>query len=378
MELNVAMPSLRGVLNEMGMEWRSVEEKLDNMWYPSVDAVNKKVRYIHESSIKGLYEAEDKAAYYEQKAQVIKPGKFLKKVADADYKAIHRFLAYLEPPTIGIVSGKFASWIYNYKNQSGNAGTLSASCMKHDSCSNYFDIYEKNVDMIVAMKDNLVIGRCILWELDNGQYFADRIYGVEKTVESIKAFCSEHGIWTKVYQTYSDYGIELHGKRASLEGEYLTLKNPIPEYAYTPYMDTFDMVPELEDGMICQLQAGQGITEDALDDEDDDYEREPAHTYDYRLSLKCTAGGNGHRICPTCEESPCTEESHDWNQKVTATCDYCGYEYTKQNYHHIHIKCVRERLYKCTDCGLFHIALTPEEFKNKTCGGIYARYIDTE
>lgn len=121
-----------------------------------------------------------------------------------------------------IVSGEDIRKYYhadNYAN--GSSGPLGTSCMRHDSCQQYLDIYVDNpiIKMIVLTNDKGVLARALLW--DNKYY--DRIYFANNHAhQSMLAFCKSNN-FIEIYDTSIEVSIQLE-------------KWMYEEY---PYLDTF-------------------------------------------------------------------------------------------------------------------------------------------
>lgn len=78
-----------------------------------------------------------------------------------------------------LVSGSIISYWYWENNYHSENGTLGNSCMRHDFCAEYLDIYthSKNVSMLILLTpENKISGRAIIWELTDGSLFMDRVY----------------------------------------------------------------------------------------------------------------------------------------------------------------------------------------------------------
>lgn len=170
--------------------------------------------------------------------------------------------AYVFNGKIDIVEGEEIRKWYHYRNYSGsNTDTLGNSCMRHQSCQDYFDIYTKNKDkvrMIIATDDdNKLIGRAILWNTDNIGLFCDRIYGNLVTIEAIKKYAKSIGAYVKKHQSYNDSSVvSTIGEIFDAEIQ-VTLKGGFEQY---PYMDTMKYTDDVDseiitlsstDGCIC-------------------------------------------------------------------------------------------------------------------------------
>ena len=175
---------------------------------------------------------------------------------------------YLTSITIKEVSGEDIRKWYHYKQYADNQGSLSNSCMRHNSCQEYFDIYvENDVRMIIALNSNGdLIGRALLWpkSIWNKNYFddhiaiVDRIYGRESTIEYIKQYCRSQKYVYRKYQSFDDQqefefegdnGIENISKRVKL--------NLNTKWNFYPYMDTFKI---MQNGVLKNYGNGELLT----------------------------------------------------------------------------------------------------------------------
>lgn len=106
-------------------------------------------------------------------------------------------------------------------------GDLYKSCMRYDKCIPWLQLYADNPDkvrMIVARMGNRgIIGRTLVWKLDDGREYADRIYGSAATRQVIYEYCESKGIKNR------DWLISAYPCIVSL--------NPI-QYKTFPYLDT--------------------------------------------------------------------------------------------------------------------------------------------
>lgn len=78
-----------------------------------------------------------------------------------------------------LISGSLISYWYSENNYHSESGTLGNSCMRHDYCTEYLDIYthSKSVSMLILLTpENKISGRAIIWKLTDGSLFMDRVY----------------------------------------------------------------------------------------------------------------------------------------------------------------------------------------------------------
>lgn len=104
-------------------------------------------------------------------------------------------------------------------------GQLGKSCMKHERCQKYFDIYVDNPEvckLLILKSDddrNKIIGRALIWNLKGGGQYMDRIYTVSESDRVLfEKYAEERGI-----SRYCRDVVMVKPK----------------EYQKYPYMDTF-------------------------------------------------------------------------------------------------------------------------------------------
>lgn len=121
--------------------------------------------------------------------QTGKPGRIIKKLMKFDYKEkdIEIFNNLLKAHMINtgnfkIVEGSDITKYYHEDTYYKISGTLGNSCMRYDTCQSFFQIYEDHAKMLVCLKNNRVLGRAIVWEIDDKTYM-DRVYVCEDYIE---------------------------------------------------------------------------------------------------------------------------------------------------------------------------------------------------
>ena len=148
---------------------------------------------------------------------------------------------------IKIVKGEEIRTYYHYdKYARGNTESLGNSCMRHDSCQDFFDIYVDNPDkvkMVIADTSEGIIGRALLWYTDCKTLIMDRIYGNEITINALKQWAHNNGYMHKKVQSYSNDTEFVTSVGEIVEGNYtITLDR---NNDYMPYMDTFKYTDDL-------------------------------------------------------------------------------------------------------------------------------------
>ena len=130
---------------------------------------------------------------------------------------------------VEIVEGEEIRKCYLDDNYSEIKGQLGNSCMRYARCQKYLDIYVKNPEvckLIVLRDDNRKVkGRALLWTLNNGEKYIDRMYTIDDSDKNIfKDWGSKNGI-TSHYDNTGNVVGKVH----------LNVIN----FDKYPYMDTF-------------------------------------------------------------------------------------------------------------------------------------------
>lgn len=131
---------------------------------------------------------------------------------------VNEYKTTQSPYTFKVVKGKDITKYYHqdtydlglYGGDGNNPGrSLYGSCMRHDKCKTYFNIYEQSDDisMLCLFNDKgLLVGRALLWsncDVENiGKItFMDRIYTIDAALEeTFKNYATSKGWWFKIRQ----------------------------------------------------------------------------------------------------------------------------------------------------------------------------------
>ena len=159
-----------------------------------------------------------------------------------------------------IIQGDEMIKYYGYRSYHPEIpGTLHNSCMKHDHCRNYFDVYTKNPEVckMLVMLDaqGRLLGRTLLWnaiDADNGSevLVMDRIYCVDdsKNMHYFKEWADAHGyIYKKEQKWQNCMMFESHGSTRFVK-LHVNLKKV--SFVMYPYVDTFKFWDE-KNSIIC-------------------------------------------------------------------------------------------------------------------------------
>jgi hypothetical protein len=138
-----------------------------------------------------------------------------------------------------IVDGDDIETYYNDDNYVDyERGTMHHSCMLN---TNYLDLYTQNPEVVRMLilkddKDNTKIkGRALVWRLDNGKYFMDRVYtSNDKLTNLFIKYAIEKDWLFKENQSYGGSIIDKDNNRIGSVSVYLDGY----EYDTYPYLDT--------------------------------------------------------------------------------------------------------------------------------------------
>lgn len=137
---------------------------------------------------------------------------------------------------VEMVKGDDILFWYNETNYYSSGGTLGNSCMRNPAKNKYMKLYAENPDkvsLVILTKDNKLMGRALLWKLDDNSlgadFYCDRIYyRFDSDAGLIKEWVASN---VKGKVVYHDDGFDEDDKvKVNLE------KTKFEKY---PYMDTF-------------------------------------------------------------------------------------------------------------------------------------------
>lgn len=156
-----------------------------------------------------------------------------KKYTNSDIEAFtNKFISAMEYKRnaldhFKIVKGEDIKYWYLVDNYVGRTGQLGQSCMRHSICQDFFKIYIDNPDVcqLVIFTDtrDKLLGRALLWTLEDGNLYMDRIYTTrDSSTELFRKWGNLNG-YRKQYPNSNE----------------LKVKIPAKSYELYPYMDTF-------------------------------------------------------------------------------------------------------------------------------------------
>ena len=223
-----------------------------------------------------------------------------------------------------VVTGSDIAHWYHNRNYFIRSGTLGSSCMAGVPAS-WLEIYTENPEQVALIiyksqeDTDKIIGRALLWTLNDGKKFVDRIYTVnDSDVQLFRDYAKENGWYTKYHNssTTNSQAIAPDGSNVSLR---LVVTLNKKYYDHFPYLDTLKY-----------FTPGSGV----LNNSDGEYTLEDTGG-DY-VRCECCGGsgrvecgdcyGNGQEECRYCDGSgreDCDECDGNGNRQCS-NCDGSG------------------------------------------------------
>ena len=255
--------------------------------------------------------------------------------------------------TIDILNDKFlnfsivdgddiALWYHEDKYADGERGDLGGSCMRYDRCSEYFDIYTQNPEVVSLLiyvdSNNKLLGRSIIWTLTTGEKFMDRVYTHNASDNILfKQYAREKLISYKKLDNMWATGnlINSDGTESSMN---ISCNIKKISYDYFPYMDTMKYYLN---GKISNTKFHGSYT---LEDTEGSYSESSCDVCNGNETVECPdcdGEGNVRGECYSCEGSG-RVECTSCDGSGEEDCENCGGSGEVQE---------GEEMIECTDCG---------------------------
>jgi hypothetical protein len=145
-----------------------------------------------------------------------------------------------------IVAGSDIKTWYDGEYYANHSGSLGNSCMKHEGCQKFFDIYIKNnVKMLIMTdSDDMLVGRALIWEAiddltGNPLKVLDRIYTINDDELSpiFKKWATTNGY---IYRQNQNWISSLHWiESGNVTEKKMSIKLDKWEFGAYPYLDSF-------------------------------------------------------------------------------------------------------------------------------------------
>jgi hypothetical protein len=188
-----------------------------------------------------------------------------------------------------LVTGEDIRKYYSHKTATSlRKGTLAGSCMRYDYCQDFLDIYTKNSNvhcLILKSVDegDKIFARALVWKLENGKYFMDRIYTTHDYEVGIFIDYAKENGW--IYKERQDSGKNGFKLGDDIYNHPLVVQLEEVEFNYYPYLDTLKYLDQ-------STKKISNINNGTL----------PLESTDGELGVTCDfCGGSGRLDCPECD-----------------------------------------------------------------------------
>jgi hypothetical protein len=134
----------------------------------------------------------------------------------------------------------------NYSKILGTDTNLFNSCMRHEECQSYLDIYVDNVEVVSMLVANdcngKVLGRAILWTMHDGKKAMDTIYAHDSLTPSFIQWAHDNNYFYKSRQSCHHSDFDKHLTDGHIYLPCVILKKY--DYNEYPYMDTLSILED--------------------------------------------------------------------------------------------------------------------------------------
>lgn len=199
----------------------------------------------------------------------IKPGSFVSRLFNIDNttfnnKDVENFsnLYKLEVQSnlyeFVLLDHNHIKYAYNEENYENDRSSLGSSCMKYNSSSKYFGIYEhpeNNVNILVLKRKDTgkVCGRALIWNTQEVGMFMDRIYtnNDDKLSTLFKRWAIENKAHYRKKQNWQD-SFEIVDLDNNVKKQRISIKLDKFNFDLYPYLDTFKFL-DLDNGILYNM-----------------------------------------------------------------------------------------------------------------------------
>lgn len=218
-----------------------------------------------------------------------------------------------------LVSGQDIKKYYGEDTYSRGGGTLGTSCMRYETCQDFFDIYVKNPNscqmLVLFDKDDKILGRALVWKIFSkelnvecsAEYFMDRIYSIKDSdVLKFRKFATTRG-W--IYRKRDNNDSEFNSmvfvyKGETIWGKVVSELRPGLRIDEFPYVDSMTF---LKGKYISNVGLGQD--QKVLCDTDGSYDIcGTCNNTGKQEIYRCQdCNGDGSIKCPKCRCRDCND-----------------------------------------------------------------------
>lgn len=221
-----------------------------------------KISYLTTDRIEVISKSETDDYWTSTKRFACKPGAFIgKMLKDISPKEVENFanlyktFASKADIEFKVVTGSDILKYYHQDSYFNQNGTLGNSCMKTNSCQDYFDIYTQNpmISMLVMLAPNeKILGRALLWQIGEERVM-DRIYTIQDDTyfHHMAKWATDNGIIYKAYQNWQTCRTFSDGTNEIEKKFFINLN--VWDLEKYPYLDSFKWL-DMNTGQLTNYQ----------------------------------------------------------------------------------------------------------------------------
>ena len=209
-----------------------------------------------------------------------------------------------------VVTGRDIAHWYHNRNYYEKSGQLGNSCMA-SAPEEWLEIYTENPNQVALViyksqdDTDKIIGRALLWTLDDGKKFMDRIYtNKDSDIQLFRDYAKENG-WYVKYHNSSTTSSQAYAPDGSTTSLALSVTLSQKDYDHFPYLDTLKYYTPYSGNL------NNNSGDYTLEDTGGEYVR-----CDY-------CGGSGTVECGDCDGRG-EEQCYDCSGDGTVDCDDCN------------------------------------------------------
>jgi hypothetical protein len=233
-----------------------------------------------------------------------------------------------------LIKGDKIKYYYNEENYKySERGQLGSSCMRYESCEDFFGIYTENPDscqLLVLLDGEELIGRALVWKLSKGPcnatYFMDRVYtATDSDVIKFNNYCDKEG-WMRKYKNNCDnlnsYFFIYKGE--TVFGE-VAVKLKEVEFDEYPFVDTLSWLSKDNKTISNVGSSGADSMTDTDGSSSECYTCDGKGTVDDKECDYCNC--NGVVDCGTCDEEGVSKKCKECGGDGEVKCEHCDEGY---------------------------------------------------
>jgi hypothetical protein len=221
-----------------------------------------KISYLSQDRIEKVSKSSEEDYWETSMRFICKPGGFVSKIFKEstpkeveDFANLYKTFSTKRDLLFKVVSGDDIARYYHQSIYYNQEDSLGNSCMKYNSCQEYFDIYTKNENislLTLLSPDGKLLGRALLWNFD-GNKIMDRIYTIQDDIylNHMAKWAIDNGYLHKSEQNWQSC-IKFFDGKEDIEKKFSIKLNNYLFNRY-PYLDSFKWL-DLKTGVLTNFK----------------------------------------------------------------------------------------------------------------------------